>query len=83
MASSSKPSEFLNSVVGNTAPPPDDTSQIPGTEFNDIMAMQDARKRAIGSIRKQPRIRGPRKMSKDALTESSFPLLSENERKAP
>lgn len=79
----SKTSEFLNTVAGNTAPPPDDTSQIPGTEFDSIMAMQDARKQAIGSIRKQPRIRGPRKMSKDAQAEGSFPLLSENERKAP
>lgn len=83
MASKSKGSEFLNSVKGNAAPPPQDAAEIPGDEFSRTMTSIEARKAAIGSLRDSPRIRGPRKMSTDQLAENSFPLLSENERKAP
>ena len=79
----SKPSEFLKSVAGNRAPPPDDTDDIPGEEMAKTQAMMDARKESISQIRKQPRLAGPRKMQSDQQAESSFPLLSENERRAP
>jgi len=78
-----KGSEFLNSVAGNSAPPPDDHDAVEGTELSLIMNSMEARKASIGSIRKSPRLSGPRKMQSDQLAEGSFPLLSENERKAP
>ena len=83
MASKSKGSEFLKSVAGNTGPPPADHEEIPGDEFSKTLSSMEARKASIGSLRKQPRLAGPRKMSTDQLAEQSFPLLSENERKAP
>jgi len=83
MASRSKGSEFLNSVMGNAAPPPQDHAEIPGDEMSKTQAMMEARKESIGSLRKQPRLAGPRKLQSDQQAESSFPLLSENERKAP
>lgn len=83
MANNQKPSQFLNSVAGNSAPPPQDTSEIPGDEMAKTMQMMEGRKASIGTLRDQPRLRGPRKMQSDQQAESGFPLLSENERKAP
>ena len=83
MPNHSKPSQFLNGVAGNSAPPPNDHAMIEGNELDATKSMMQARKESLGSLRKQPRIRGPRKMQSDQRGESSFPLLSENERKAP
>ncbi len=83
MASRSKGSKFLDSVMGNTGPPPQDAAEIPGDEMAKTQSMMEARKTSIGSLRDQPRIRGPRKVQSDQQAESSFPLLNENERKAP
>ena len=79
MASKSKGSEFLNSVAGNTGPPPQDTAEIPGEEMTKTMAMMEARKKAIGSLRDAPRIRGPRKMQSDQQAETTFPKVGVEE----
>lgn len=84
LISHSKGSEFGDRLSGNTGAAPNDSAQVQGNAMKDVEDTVKAKMDAVGSIGKSPRLMATPKFSTGPRSRMpSFPLLSENERKAP